>query len=469
MGHKSLYRTYRSTFCIFPALIPLVEVLPWALAAIGAAAGGAQAAMIFWHKNRKKLRRVLGAVAISTLITAGYIYGYHARIVPDQDIGSELVTKDDLPKILSHQETTPKAAAAPKQNGVLWASYSQDELLGNPAIDGDYIVQGTFGNTVQARRRTDGALLWEVQKRHPVFTAPVIVDGVVYIGEGLHTADVSGLTAIDLKTGTPIWERRFASHVESYPAVDPKNNRLWAGAGSLGLWALDTRDGSKLWWAKIGHIDSSPLYDNGRLFAMAKLEEDKEGSAFFELDPDTGSVLKKIDLPGNPMGRIFNMGHDQFLVSTAVGQVGLNKDTDKGWVLRLDLSNKEHPVVWQSALATMAIPDGQMLDDKSLAIFAVKNGDVVAIDTQTGKPAWTTKCGAELKADTAIMYKNGANPQIAAMSADGIAHIIDARTGQTLKQYQFESGSYPAPVVGDGGALYVSTHHTIYALDQSGE
>lgn len=465
MPNKSLYRTYRSTFCIFPALIPLVEILPWVLAAIGALAGGTQAALIFWHTNRKKLQRALGALAISAIVAAGFIYADHARIVPDQDVGSELVAKENLPKFTAYtRQETIQNTTVNASSGVVWTSQSAAELLGNPVVSGDMLVQGTFSNSVQARRRSDGVLLWEVHKRHPVFTAPVIADGVVYVGEGLHTADVSGLTAIHLKTGEPIWERRFASHIESYPAVDAENNRLWAGAGSLGLWALDTEDGSKLWWVKIGHIDASPIYDDGRLFAMAKLTEENDGSAFFELDPDNGDILKKIELPGNPMGQIFKMGHDQFVVSTAVGQVGLNKESDKGWVMRVDLANKDKPIVWQYELTTMAIPEGQMLADKSLVYFAVKNGEVVALDTQTGKPAWTRKCGTEFKTDTAILERNGKDPQILALTRDGRLHYLNARTGEIESQYQFESGSYPAPIV-QGEWIYITTHHNIYAIE----
>ena len=55
---------------IFPAFIPMVELLPWLLTAVGALAGASQIA--FWKRHRKRI----SAIALACFIGAAGIYGW---------------------------------------------------------------------------------------------------------------------------------------------------------------------------------------------------------------------------------------------------------------------------------------------------------------------------------------------------------------------------------------------------------
>ncbi|MFA7276490.1 MAG: PQQ-binding-like beta-propeller repeat protein [Pseudobdellovibrionaceae bacterium] len=465
----SFYCRYRSTFGIFPALIPLIEILPWVLGAIGALAGGTQAFSAYWQE-KKSIKRALQITCALGLVSAAGLYVWEELRVPDSDVGSVLTKNADLPVLTQinppysiNSRIVPLPGTAWKQKAPqqLWAKNVKEELLGTPLVQDGAVLIGTFASTLEAYNVTNGAPLWSLKKGQPIFTSPVISNGKIYIGEGLHTADMSGLTALSFPDGKPLWERKFASHLEAPPAIDDDHNRLWMGAGSLGLWALDTQDGSKIWWAKIGHIDVSPLYTEGRLFAAAKLKEETDGCSFFEIDPENGDVIEQVALEGNPMGKIMELGQGKFLVSTAVGQVGLNKTTDKGWVYMIDL-NHTKKIRWSQNLSTMALPEGQILADKSLAFFTVKDGSLVAINTATGQIQWSQKLGGEFKSDLAL-FETPREALAIAQTTDGYVHVLDARTGNTKQKLKFESGSYAAPVVKEG-VLYITTHHNIYAL-----
>ena len=452
MTQTSLYRQYykSGTFHIFPAMIPLIEIIPWLLTLIGTLAGGLSF-MSGYAAFHARYRKLIYVFMVLCFIAAGGIYAWERHRVPDEDVGSRLAEVKEFPLIMD----VDKVDTSKPNLG--WMATSVAEFLGTPVIDGDMMYIGTFSGTLEVRSLHDGRLIWQLNKHQPIFTTPTLTPDRLYIGEGLHTADLSGLTALDRVNGKILWERKFANHIESYPAVDEANKRLWIGAGGLGLWALDTESGDKIWWAKIGHIDIAPLYSGGRLFVVAKLTEENDGSKFFEIDPDTGAVIQSWPLNGNPMGKIMEIGSGKFVVSTAIGQVGLNKKTDKGWVYGIDL-NHSKPVRWMIETATMGLPEGQLSTDKATAFFALKNGEVIAVDTATGTVRWNKKCGNEFKADVALMPG-----KVAALTTDGIVHFLDAATGKEVKTLNVGKGSYAAPVYKDG-TLYVTTQHNIHAF-----
>lgn len=467
---KNLHHKYRGIFFIFPAMIPLIEILPWLLTIIGTLAGGVrflEPYIAFHHRYRP----VIYTIMTLCFVVAGGLYLWEKMHVPADDVGSVLVAEADLPTLItekkipyfSNTSRTPTwpAGSLPR----LWSISSKAEFLGNPVIAGDLMLIGTFANTLEARSLVDGSLVWNLQKHQPVFTIPKVEGQKIYIGEGLHTANASGLTALSYPDGKVLWERKFASHLESYPEVDDDHDRLWIGAGSFGVWALDSETGKKLWWAKIGHMDTAPLYTDEHLYAHTKLTEDKNGSAFFEIDPDDGDVIWSEILNGNPMGKIMGLGDGKFLLSTAIGQVGLNKDTDAGWVYGIDTTHSKK-IRWMTKLSTMALPEGQISRDKKTAYFAVKNGEIWAINTAIGAILWIKKCGVEFKTDVTLFEEGGVSLVIG-LTTDGTVHVVRATDGVEIQKFNVGAGSYSAPLYKDG-RLYITTHHSIFAFDVGG-
>ncbi|MCB1551899.1 MAG: PQQ-binding-like beta-propeller repeat protein, partial [Alphaproteobacteria bacterium] len=406
-------------------------------------------------------------IMILSFSAAIAVYIWHRNQLPPEKEGSVLVQAQDLPPL--NNATKFEFIDPPIQKydwkksdlKMLWNVTSPVEFLGNPVVIGNMLVVGTFSNALEARSLMDGQLIWSVQKNQPVFTSPAADKEKIYIGEGLHTADMSGLTAISIRNGNPVWERKFGSHIESYPALDPENERLWIGAGSLGLWALNTEDGTKIWWAKIGHIDVPPLFDGTRLFAAAKLQEAKDGSSIFEIDPDSGKTIWSQNMNGNPMGKVMDLGQGKILVSTAIGQVGLNKQTDAGWVYGIDATQKGK-VIWTIKLSTMGLPDGQLSQDKKTAFFALKNGEIWAINTKDGSILWIKKCGDEFLTDVGLYQDSIENPKVIGITKDGIVHILDALTGQETQKIVKNRGGYSAPLY-HNGILYLFTPYSVSA------
>ena len=354
---RSYYKSYRSTFFIFPALIPLVEILPWLLGLIGGVAGVVEFLRIkVWHRPRVRVLAVLAGVCV--LAGAG-IAVWHYMSVPSKAEGSVAIAEADFSKVdrYVYPLTLPEPA---KEFSRIWEQALPYQILGTPVIADGKMFFGTNGKTLEAHRLEDGQRVWVMTKQEPVFTSVAIDGKIGLIGEGVHTAPSATMTAFEIASGKVLWERKFRSHLEAEPIIDADKDQIWFAAGADGVWSLGLKDGAVKWRSPIGHLDVRPLMLDGRLFAPAKLSPDDNvpGSALFELDPEAGKPLWETPLPGNSMGDILASPDGGLIFTTAIGQIGLNKETDKGWLHSVGLDGK---IRWSVELPAMPLPDGSIL------------------------------------------------------------------------------------------------------------
>lgn len=452
----SLYRTHRSTFHIFPAMIPLIEILPWLLGLIGGLAGGFE----FIRENlwQRKRNRWLSLAAVLCLLAAGGVYAVHQARLPAKDT-SVAVHPDQYSRLV--RATLPPGNAAtplPAKFERLWYEKTTSQFLGNPLATAEMILVGTLDKTLEARRRTDGKKLWTLHKKEPVFTSAFIHGDIGVIGEGLHTAPAATVTAFSVDSGEILWERAFRSHVETAPVLAADGKTIFQAAGAEGVWALDLSSGKVKWHAPIGHIDVRGHSESDALYYPAKLSETEDGSAVFRLDAASGAIAWQTPVEGNPMGDVLPLGNGRMILGTAIGQVGLNKPTDKGWVHCLDSDGK---IIWSVELPAMPLPEGQVWPEQQRVFFSLKNGTLLALDTETGKTVWTAPYGGEFRSDAAVLRRADL-PLIVAVTVDGFVGIRNALTGEALRGFKLEGGAYTSPLFADD-VLYLFEPYGITA------
>ncbi len=452
-----LHRKYHSTLFIFPVFLPLAELLPWLLTIIGAAAALLQVlSRSLWQHKRN--RRIILVISILCLTSAGFLTYKRMLYTPSAAEGSQAIPHEAL----SHLDTFSTVFNAPNNNphqpfSLLWMSPSTNQNIGKPVVTQNMIMLGTYNNTIDAFSIADGHHIWTLHKHEQVFSTPAIASNMAFVGEGHHTSPASVLTAFSLPNGTPLWERKFRSHLESSPVIDPAHDRLWMSTGETGLWGLNMTTGDVLWWAEIGHSDIPPLFQNNRLFAAAKLREDEDGSALIELNPDTGKVLHSTAISGDPMCNLLPLPNGGMVMATAIGQVGVKRLTDAGWAHGFDAEGEQ---VWTTQLPAMPLPEGTLLADGSLLIYTLNDGSLIALRTVDGIIAWQKKVGAAFQTDVALM-ENSSKSLLAAVTSEGLVTIRNARTGEEIQHFSIEKGdSYP---LYSGGTLYISTPYNIRA------
>ena len=224
--HKPSLLRNRSTFYIFPALIPLAELLPWVLSFIGAIAGGSQIARNYMAVHQK-FRKAIWAVTVISFIAAGGVYAWEQFRLPPKGEGSELVATVSYSKVESFP-LSPPAPRLPKAYAPfekIWSVQTEEQNLGNMDLAYDRLMIGTYKGSFEMRSKWDGSKIETLHKSQPIFTAPAVVDKTVYIGEGLHTANMSALTAFSYLDGKVLWERRFRSHLEATPVFGRGDRR----------------------------------------------------------------------------------------------------------------------------------------------------------------------------------------------------------------------------------------------------
>lgn len=434
---------------LFPAFLPLIEIVPWLLTAMAALAGAAGLSV----RAVRGIRIFL--FALFCLAIAGGFWWYHQPDPQTKIAGTRL--------ILPHEHPTAKVNVLPPANPLssggnfreVWSKTLTKQVLSTPVLTKDYLVYGSYDGTIEAVSRHNGALVWSLPLKSPVFALTSGVENnLLYAGEGLHHTTAASLTAIDPLQVKVLWQREFIGHLEESAAIDAGQGMIITSAGPGGLWALDIDDADVIWHAPIGHIDSKALITQDIVYTMAQPDEAVIESALFALDARTGKEIWRIKLPGQPWGSpLMDVKTGNIIVTTGTGQIGVRRETDSGWVHAIE--PKSQKIIWQKQLPSKALQPDIYLPDHDMIVYSVKSGELVAVRPATGETRWTERVSAELQAPAALLEGQG-DPLIASMGFDGIFSIRRALTGEEVARRDLKGSSTSSPV-SDGDLVYATT------------
>lgn len=168
---------------------------------------------------------------------------------------------------------------------VKWTARVGGEVLSRPAVEDNIVLVHTTNGMLQALNADDGQIRWTANLDTPTLSirgesSPVTAYGAVLVG-----GDSGRVTAIMMDQGQLIWQQRIAmpggateidrlSDVDATPIV--VNNVVYALAYNGELSALDLRSGQPLWRRSFGSvndfvIDGNTLYlvdSTGRIVAV---------------------------------------------------------------------------------------------------------------------------------------------------------------------------------------------------------
>jgi outer membrane protein assembly factor BamB len=250
-------------------------------------------------------------------------------------------------------------------------------------------------------------LLWQFDPQiqppncGPVFSSPVVVDKVVYVGGG-HAAGVGSLDgcvlAVDGATGKQRWYFHTRALVSFSPAV--VDGTAYVASGDGNVFALDAASGEERWRFQIDSVvASSPAVVDDILYAG--------GSSLFALATATGAERWRFPTPGDTQSAGF--------------------------------------------ASSPAVVDG--------AVYVGSNDRYLyALAAATGKERWRFLTGDPVDSTPAV-----ADGVVYAGSMDGYLYAVDADTGTQLWRFRTRGCAFSAAVAGD--VIYVSDNdHYVYAL-----
>lgn len=314
---------------------------------------------------------------------------------------SKLSEKPEVRWSHVHPETGDYLASPVTVNGRVYVAYALYDALRSVGV-------------IECLDAQSGKLLWSSPTRHPVFCSPIVVDGRVYCGEGLHENEDCNMFCLDAVSGKTLWTFQARGHLEGTPAL--LGDRLLFSAGGDGFYCLQASTGKVLWHNSCGHCDSSPALDQEKVFLGTAYGD----NAALCLDLKSGKTLwkKSQELPvwGHPAvldGRVyFGIGNGTFGGSDA---------NPKGAVICLDAHNGRQ--VWRQSLPD-SVNTSICLDGDDL-LLGCRDGNLYCLSRPEGKVGWKAYCGSPLLASLVVQ-----GDTVLAAGGDGFVHAVDRSNGK---------------------------------------
>ncbi len=305
------------TLAVFPVLVgplqTLLALLPAILVGLGSMLFAA-----FKPKGFVKLLRFcwrqklfIGCVAG---LSVGWHYGVFAKLFESQRSPNVTAATDGTDWSTSRGglrrwgrgpgEHDPTTSAA------VWKNDRDATVFSSPAVSGSRVYFATATGmgpfTPEGRgaivcvEADSGREVWRYapQDFRATFSSPVVADGYVVCGEGLHQVHDARVTCLD-PLGQKRWEFRTKSHVESTAAI--ADGKVFIGAGDDGFYCLalePTADGQPqvLWHLdgeKFPDCESSPAVSEGVVyFGLGE-----GGFGICAVDAMTGAQRWRIETP----------------------------------------------------------------------------------------------------------------------------------------------------------------------------
>jgi outer membrane protein assembly factor BamB len=424
---------------------------------------------------------------------------------------------------------TAGSSPGPRVPAVLWSLPGKSHYLAAPAPGRGSIylpALGPFNSALALAVDVDPAAERRVrwQKSPPAITlppacSPVVAEGVVLFGEGMHQNAAGALAAFSAADGLPLWRLEVEGelrHVEGSPAVE--GGRIYFGCGSGGVLCADLRRirmegrelapeaaAARVWerwqeflaayekekasdpdfavepdesalpsgtvevlWtagADAWHVDTPVAVIGERVIAASSyLDEEKKGTrALFALAAADGRIEWQVRLRWNPWGapsalRREEDGEALILVgSSSVRYDPARLRGARGEVVAVELESGR--LRWRREVPGGVLSPVSIAPSGELGVFTATDGMVRALRTETGEIAWSHRSDSPYFAGVAL-----ASARVYAADLDGAVRALDLQSGAEV--WRLDLASHPrvglpgrvyAPPLCAGERLYVAT------------
>lgn len=344
-----------------------------------------------------------------------------------------------------------------------------------------------------------GDLAWQVDLGAPPAGAPIIVDGIVFVGstdgrmhglslsDGAHvwvsdlgaplssTASLAGeivfaglldgrVVAMDAATGDTVWEFKTGQPVRSSPAV--LDGVLYVGSSDHRLYALDASTGDERWsFATGGRITSDPSVNEHLVIVTAQ-----DNYVHFV---DHKTAKRKFDYEISLTTGSASLAGDSVFVADVDGTIRrIHSDervlpfekairTVRRWMFRWGMADelpRQKGAVWvtqdsrESFVGTPAV-------DETLVYVGTAGGKLLAFDREAGAERWRTELASlPLTSPTVV------GGQVLVGDASGHVSSIDRLTGDLSWQKALSGAIVEGVAAADAMSVVATDAGAIYAF-----
>lgn len=415
-------------------------------------------------RRRKKMRLIkFTAIGLAVLLLAFWgFYSFTDMIYkPDKNLSSIPVAAGDwamFGRDPLHSGTANSGNAAIQ--GDVKALFSTGQIIySSPAVSNGVVYFGSRDNKFYAIDADTGARLWEFRTGSWVESSPAIVNNVVYFG-----SNDGHLYALNALTGTEIWRFQTPFPIKTAPAV--AGGRVYFGCDDYSVYALDAKTGKKLWSIATGDVVSSSLVvANGLVFfgswdGYFYAVDAKKGSLHLKM-PSTRAIVSSPIVDGTTVYFINSAGTLMAVDGNARNWPGENRIRPNWQILYIYGALPAPPTasgfLWSVNLGRTVnfSPSSPTLVDGM--IYAGVGKKVVAVDLLSKKIAWETETGENINSTPII-----ANNLVYATGKDGYLYVMDASTGEKLREIAVGADIHSTPALVDGAIYITSTDGNLY-------
>ena len=300
-----------------------------------------------------------------------------------------------------------------------------------PVVIHDGVLFEMYYETVRARNKSTGALIWSSPSTILAVCPPTVADGKVYTC----SANRSVVLALDESNGDVLWQSEQLDG-SILTAVVPANGKLFFGGLFYGVFALDATTGDRIWMFQGDDVfQAMPTVVDGKVFIGGMDHK------FYALNENTGEKIWQIET-----------GAHMYSFAPAVDSGMVFFGNEDGILRAADQSTGK--IIWTfqtgDRIASTPAIHGDIL------VFSSKDGFVYALNKYTGAFLWSFDH---------IGHAYSVSPVIADgkvfIGSDyacciGYLYILDLYTGEKLFE-QLYDGDVGTPAISDG-VLYFQTY-----------
>ncbi len=339
---------------------------------------------------------------------------------------------------------------------------SSNSLPGQWSMNGRDLAQSRYVDSPS--HQPAGRVRWSRNLGESTFSAPVVVDGVIYIGGHFK------VLALESETGRTIWERTATGPVDSTAAV--AGDSLDLGFLDRRLVALNLETGEARWEFKTdGHITSSLVVAKGIIYGGSW-----DGSVY-ALDAATGDRIWRYETEGRVRlqptiheGVLFAAASDGKLhiLNARTGQDRLRFRTPKSATASPAVANG---MAYLPAAGTLYALDTTAKEIPGLYQFKIMwaLGYVWQVPGVPRPPAQRSslwRFAPEGSSSSIVAAPAVVEDTIFLGDLQGNFYALDALTGTELWRFQAEGGISASPVIAGDRVYFGTRDGFLYALNR---
>jgi outer membrane protein assembly factor BamB len=260
------------------------------------------------------------------------------------------------------------------------------------------------------------------------YCTPTLVDGKLYVGEGLHENSDCRMFCLDAATGKKEWEFQTISHTESKPLV--VNGKIYFGAGDDGIYCLNLADHSVAWHHEGYHVDANIVSKGDRLFIGSGIGDKFKTTVLLCLDSNDKKELWNVPVEWAAFAPPTLAGsHVYFGIGN--GNALESNENPKGALLCIDANTGKR--IWQ-ADARDAVLCKPAFDLDSV-YFTSRDGNCYCANRADGHIRWKKPLGAPIASSPWLVTDEaefGTVRSLYVAASDGRVACLDADNGRTF-------------------------------------